>query len=199
MSKYADSLEDPKELASTIRLLENTSILVEIFLDVNRPIVSLNDKRLTELKTSLDFFNTWEMEVMSDKKLSMKKHLLTQETRDDLNSAVLGFTGVCEKVVNMSHSLRPGYFNSDIIENFFCQQRGINHGCCTNPTVNQYGPGVNSIVLGQLSVSRKCNSGSKTLPFGASTAKPLNKRPHTCKYKKPPPKLYEPKLKMPRL
>jgi hypothetical protein len=186
MKEFRKSVKQPEELDSTVAVLEHTAVLVDIFLDVNRPITDVSDKRLVLMKDALNFFNMWEEDVKADPKLSVKKHLLTQETRDDLNSAILGFSDVAHKLIKLSHPIRPGYFNSDLIENVFCQQRGINNGCCTNPTVNQYGPGINAIVIGQLAVSRKSNSGQKTLHFGATTSRPLKRKPAgTSKCKAP--------------
>lgn len=49
MQCYQNTLDNPAKLASTVELLENTSILVDIFLD-KRPITSLQDNRLNKLK-----------------------------------------------------------------------------------------------------------------------------------------------------
>ena len=57
------------------------------------------------------------------------------------------------------NSINPGYLNSDLVENLFCQQRGIRNGLNTNPTLLQYGPSNIAIILGQCSVSNKSNSG----------------------------------------
>jgi hypothetical protein len=46
----------------------------------------------------------------------------------------------------------PAYFNSDIVENLFGQQRGIRNGLNANPTLKQYGPSNTAIILGQCSV-----------------------------------------------
>lgn len=174
MKKYSETLpdEEQQKLTSSILLLQHTSVLVDLFLDTQRPITSMADKRIDFARKALDFFNRWEEEVI-ELKLNTSKHLLTAETRDDLNLAVMGFFAVAEKVVGKSRTLRAGYFNSDLIENVFCQQRGMKHGCCTNPTVSQYGPAINAIVLGQMGISRKSNAGTKALHFGATTDRPL--------------------------
>lgn len=50
MKVYQASLNNPEELAYSMDLLENTSILVDIFSNVNQPICSLSDKRLDNLR-----------------------------------------------------------------------------------------------------------------------------------------------------
>ena len=84
---------------------------------------------------------------------------MTQETRDDVNSCITGFLSLCKYVIPQGIPIKPFYFNSDILENFFGQQRGQRNGTTTNPTVEQYGPGVNACILSTMSVSRKSNTG----------------------------------------
>ena len=60
-------------------------------------------------------------------------------------------------------SSKRGILTLDIVENFFCQQRGIRHGCNTSPTVWQYGAAVNVICLDQTTLSRKSNSSAQYL------------------------------------
>lgn len=55
MKVYQASLNNPEELASSMELLENTSILVDIFSNVNQPICSLSNKRLDNLREVLIF------------------------------------------------------------------------------------------------------------------------------------------------
>ena len=168
MRAYQSSLQLPEQLSSTIKLLQNTSVLVDFFLDLIRP-VRHQDPRLMEVEKALAFFNEWEASVEEP------RNLLSKECRDDLNCAVTGFISLCDRVLASGDLIKPGYFNSDIIENFFCQQRGIRHGCNTNPTVLQYGPAVNAICLGQTTVSRKSNSSTSAEFFKATK---LNKLSH---------------------
>ncbi|XP_014663462.1 PREDICTED: uncharacterized protein LOC106806123, partial [Priapulus caudatus] len=137
-------------------LLEKTSLLVTIFHDRNRAIVTMVD--------ALDFFNQWESNAL-DKSLVL--------TRDDLNS-VFGFLAMTERPIKDTISLTPGYINSDIVENFFCQQRGLCNGMATNSTISQYEPAVNAIILGQSTISKKGNtSGQNAEPMCAKRAFPL--------------------------
>ena len=83
---------------------------------------------------------------------------MTQECREDIDSSLGGFLSICSQVLPECPII-PGYINSDVVENFFCQQRGVCHGLNTNPTVLQYGPAVNATIIGQKTVSRKSNAG----------------------------------------
>ena len=161
MKAYQASLPLPEQLSSIVNLLESTSTMVDFFMDQNRP-VSNKDPRLGELEKALCFLNKWEAAAKEP------RNLLSRECRDDLNSAITGFIKMCERVLVHGDLIKPGYFNSDIVENFFCQQRGIRHGSNTNPTVLQYGPAVNAICLGQTTVSRKSNSSTSAHFFKAT-------------------------------
>jgi hypothetical protein len=99
---------------------------------------------------------------------------MTSQTRDDVNSSISGFTSLCKLHVKNGNSLNPGFMNSDLVENFFCQQRGIRNGLNTNPTLAQYGPSNNAIILSQNSVSNKGNSGTATQLYKAHKPCPLN-------------------------
>lgn len=58
-------------------------------------------------------------------------------------------------------SVVPARFNSDPVENHFCQMRGVHNGNMTNPNYGQYCDTVNAIILGQSLKSRgkKGNAG----------------------------------------
>lgn len=172
MKAYQATLRDTSILTSTVKFIENTSILVDIFLD-HRPISNVQDLRLLKLKRVLELFNQWESNVSECADLSPAKHLMTTETRDDLNSSITGFISLCELVVGNGSSVNPGFLNSDLIENHFCQQRGIRNGLTTNPTLAQFGPAQTAICLGQTSVSSKCNSGTRATFYKATTPCPL--------------------------
>lgn len=63
------------------------------------------------------------------------KNLISQETRDDINSSGAGFISLCTLMLGKGNNINPGYFNSDIVENLFGQQRGIRNGLNANPTL----------------------------------------------------------------
>lgn len=76
----------------------------------------------------------------------VSKKLITHETRHDINSSVTGFISSCELMLGKGNRINPGYFNSDIIENLFGQQRGTRNGLNSNPTLKQYGPSNTAIM-----------------------------------------------------
>ncbi|CAC5364212.1 unnamed protein product [Mytilus coruscus] len=74
------------------------------------------------------------------------------------------------------NSISPAFLNPDLIENHFCQKRGICNGQNTNLTIKQYGPSNNAIILGQCTMSTKRNSTIEATLFKATTPCPLNKQ-----------------------
>ena len=54
---YQVTLSKPEELNSTVKLLEQTSLLVSIFTDCRRPIHYPDDKRLDTIRGILAFFD----------------------------------------------------------------------------------------------------------------------------------------------
>ncbi|KAK3109107.1 hypothetical protein FSP39_023224 [Pinctada imbricata] len=159
MKAYQDTLEDGSQLNSTVKLLTHTSELVEIFMDT-RPIHSNSDLRLNSLKNIQEFFQQWEEDISRSIVYNPKKNLITRETRDDIKCSINGFLSLCQLHLGKGDSITPAYVNSDIIENHFCQQRGIRNGLNTNPTIMQYGPSNNAIILGQTTISRRSNAGT---------------------------------------
>lgn len=95
-----------------------------------------------------------------------------------MRSAITGFTGIIAAKIKRfpSTCVVPANLNSDVIENIFCQQRGICHGENDNPTYKQFMYGMNTIIVTEDTVtSRKCNTGKPAFPFGFSTKEPLKK------------------------
>jgi hypothetical protein len=174
MKAYQATLCEPERLASSVLLLEQTSKMVEIFSDRNRPLSSMDDTRFLTLADILHFFNSWETEIEKSVMYISKKNLITWETRDDINSSLKGFVTLCQRMIGKGNSINPGFMNSDLVENLFGQQRGIRNGLNTNPTLSQYGPANTAIILGQCSVSNKSNSGTTTSYYSASTPCALN-------------------------
>ena len=173
MRCYAAHIKDGKEdLDSTIELLENTSILVSNFRD-NRPIREIGDYRLAENRKVMEWFREWESDILSKKDIKDKEKLLiSHQTRADLCSLILGFEELCaHRLKTCSGSVIPSRLNSDVIENVFCQQRGLHNGNNTNPTYLNYARTMNTVILGQTSISRKSNAG----PTQESAAEPFSK------------------------
>ncbi|CAG2206495.1 unnamed protein product [Mytilus edulis] len=141
MKLYQQTLgESGSMLNATVKLLSNTSVLIANFRD-NRAITDLSDDRLRQNHDVMDFFIKWE-KVFNWTQLSSKKK--------------------CYRLKNNNASVIPSRLNSDVIENVFCQQRTLHSGANTNPTYLGYCHAMNSVILGQTTVSRKSNTGGDT-------------------------------------
>lgn len=113
--------------------------MIRIFRD-KRAIESLADQRLEELRTVFRWFKEWEAEAAITKeadKLSTKPMLPSQQCMEDMKSMLFTFEDVCKVHLNdfPDGSIVPARFNSDPVENHFCQIRGVKNGNNTNPTV----------------------------------------------------------------
>lgn len=154
-------------MVGVLQFLTHTSILVALFTD-SRPIKDTNDDRLKSFSVAYNWFNAWEKEHACDQDVNKRyKTLLTMETREDLDFMFHGFMSLVEMCLKeIKTEVVPSRINSDIIENIFCQERSLYHGAKTNPNYNDYRTGINSIILGQTTTSKKSN-------VGGHTAKPL--------------------------
>ena len=70
----------------------------------------------------LDFFHNWENQFESPK--DKARHLLTRETREDIDSSLYGFINVAHKCQALGVSLNPGYFNSDLYRKLVLSNEG---------------------------------------------------------------------------
>ena len=102
----------------------------------------------------------------------MKKHLITQETHEGIDSCVYGFVNIVQVATQLNIPIVPGYFNSDLIENWFCQIRGLRNGFNQNPTLSQIGPSINANLLTGSVISSKGNAGGKGLKSKAAMPAP---------------------------
>ena len=89
------------------------------------------------------------------------KHLITRETRQDIDSCVYGFLHLLTVAEKLKMSLIPGYINSDLIENWFCQHRGLRNGFNMNPTLSQIAGATNTNIITGSLVSSKGNAGGQ--------------------------------------
>ena len=174
MITYQKTLPESKQsdLDGTILFLKIMSKFVSLFCDEQLYVSSNGHQAFATAQEILDFFLKWEIDTPEHKQT---RCLMTRECREDLQSALLGFVFVGKLCIDLDLPMKSGTFNSDLIENFFCQQRGISHGLNTNPTIAQYGPGVNAIILGQGCISKKCNSGKSKSTCPVKTLKPSKK------------------------
>jgi hypothetical protein len=162
---YQSSLVDGRELSGAVELLKNTSQLIEIFHD-HRPVQSIGDDRLQVLVSIRVWFINWREHVKGDTVLTAgqrKKMLPSWECLDDLESLLYAFPEVCRIHLKDGpcYAVKPNLYNSDIIENHFCQTRRLHNGNKTHLTYYDYMQTVNSIILTQSSKSRgrKSNTG----------------------------------------
>lgn len=174
MMKYQNSLAKGDHLDSSIEMLQHTSLLVLCFRDM-RPIMTINDDRLKDNKKVLTWFQEWEKEVSNMTVKAKEKKLISAQCREDIASLIIGFEEICQiRLAKVDATLVPARINSDPIENFFCQQRAKHHGSNDNPSYHAYLTGINSIILGQATVSNKANARkSAAQPYHFQSAGPL--------------------------
>ena len=147
-------------LNDSVALLRATSVIVRVFRD-RRPVVEIEDKRLDDIANALRWFSEWETHVSKQKLTATEKdkQLMSAQTREDLNSCITGFRTLCRNSLKVHRdSVVPARINSDVIENIFCQQRGIINGNNTNPTFYQYVKNINAVIIGQNAVSKNSNA-----------------------------------------
>lgn len=122
MKAYQQTMENPEFLASSIVLLEHTSVLIDVFCNKNRPISNLTDPRLTEIRKASQLFEYWKRTVEESPFQVASKHFLTRETAEDLQSSLVGFLSLCHLHLTSGNSINPGYINSDIVENLSAER-----------------------------------------------------------------------------
>lgn len=172
--QYQSSLSNPTVLNGPAELLKRTSCLIEIFHD-NRPILSSEDYRLTDIMEIQRWFQSWEEHFSKNK--DKGKKLMSAQCLEDIRSCLLGFYELCCMLLTKkSIHIIPSMINSDIVENHFCQQRSTFNGANSNPTALQYRSNLNSIIISQNLVSQKANAGkssikSPSLAFTTATKK----------------------------
>ncbi len=106
--------------------------------------------------------------------------LTSWETREDILMCCRSLEKVIEYRLRNGNMVFPARLNTDVVENFFCQQRSNCHGANTNPTYLQYSKGVKSIMLAPRSKrsGKKANAGlNSAVPPSYTNKWPLN----TCR------------------
>ncbi|KAK3091321.1 hypothetical protein FSP39_018905, partial [Pinctada imbricata] len=167
MQQYKQHLQNRPELNSAIEFLENTSKLITIFKD-KRPIFSVKDTRVATLLQVREWFQTWKSDnqALGGSKKEKEKSLPSQKCLNDIDCLIGSFVEVVKVHVNRfpGEGIYPSRFNSDVIENNFCQVRGLHNGNMTNPNYQNYKTTMNSVILGQTSISRgrKSNAGQQS-------------------------------------
>lgn len=125
-----------------------------------------------------DWFRSWKEEGDMSKESKMKP---SYKCLYDIDSLISTFTEITKQHLRNfpGSGMYPSRFNSDIIENNFCQVRGLHNGNTTNPTYAAYQATMNSVILGQSSVSRgrKSNTGIPSAdPFNFDVPTKIQRR-----------------------
>ena len=153
--------EAGKKFDAVIELLEVTSYIVNFFSNIHLKIGDVSDNSVCTLMQKLTFFHNWEKEFTSPK--DQMKHLITKETRQDIDACIYGFINLLKVAQQLKITLVPGYINSDLIENWFCQHCGLRNGFNQNPTLSQIAGATNSNIITGSVVSSKGNAGGVRL------------------------------------
>ena len=90
MKEYQKTVPNSDSILSTITSLKEKSDLVIFFTDTH-PISTTTDNRLPKLLQIGQFFQTWESQIRESTLYSQNKHLITKETREDINCCINGF------------------------------------------------------------------------------------------------------------
>lgn len=102
------SSEEGGKINGVLQFLTNSSKLITILRD-HRPITSSNDDRLVTLQAVHAWFIQWEeyilLQNIKGKKTIQKKMIMSDQTREDLSSAVLGFIKMAK---NITERMLPG-------------------------------------------------------------------------------------------
>ena len=134
-----------------------------------QPVDSKSDERFGHLKTILKWFEDWEAEAHAAPATpaERKKMILSDKTIFDIKSMIIGFEEICKEVFREHPEtyLLPWRINTNLVENIFCQQRGL-QGQNDNPRYTQYQSGMNTVLLGCRTTTNKSNTGHvESLPF----------------------------------
>ena len=78
-----------------------------------------------------------------------------RQTSEDIDSSIYGFMEMVNVAASLGIGLFPGYFNSDLIENWFSQMCSLRNGANQNPTLGQIRPAINSNLITGSVVSKK--------------------------------------------
>lgn len=123
----------------------HSSKMIQLFND-KLAISSLNDKRLQELSSLLNFLSQWKTSASGRD----GKKFISEKLYFDLHATKLK--------AFKNATIKPSIINQDIVENHFCQVRSCN-GQNNNPTWRLQETCQSSIRHGQATISCKSNAG----------------------------------------
>ena len=163
----SESQEHASRLNGSITFLQHTSFMVEFF-SSKQAIYDVNDIRLQSLQSTLSYFSQWKANV------SKSNEFVSCKLWFDLQAMILGMISLVKvKLTKFPESIvKPAIINQDVVENHFCQLRAAN-GQNENPTYLLTQATQNSIIFGQRTISKKCNTG--TLENSSFTELPKEK------------------------
>ena len=130
--------------------------MVELFSD-KHAVFHVKDNRILKLQQALQYFHNWKLNAITS------KEFLSHKSWFDLQSMILGFISLVKsKLARFPGSfIKAAIVNQDDVENHFCQLRGSN-GQNDNPTYQMVQGTQNSVIFGQTTISKKCNTGTTT-------------------------------------
>lgn len=145
-------MADALVLDESITLLEFTSQIIDLFTRKDA-ITSTQDTRLLKANEFLQYLTDWKTRAISP------RHFLSDKLWFDLRSMITGFQEVVRIKTNHfpGTEIKPVIVNQDILENIFCQIRGL-HGQNDHPKYYMYGPALTSVNVGQSVISKKGNA-----------------------------------------
>ncbi|KAL3868679.1 hypothetical protein ACJMK2_041457 [Sinanodonta woodiana] len=190
---YPNSAEKMRNHLAEEMLDSNTLFLMKSYqaslpdgsyLNNHRPVKNVHDERLQYLYHILQWFTNWRISANNDESIAKgerSKSLLSSQCCDDVESMLVTFSEICKRHLEEFPygGVVPSRFNTDILENHFCQERGLHNGNATHPSYSTYCSTVNSVILGESlkSRGRKSNSGiAAAKPFTFYVNEPLTKR-----------------------
>ena len=114
----------------------------------------MSDRRLTKLLEVLQYFSNWKQGT------SDNKEFISDKLWFDVQSMILGFRSMVKTKLTRfpGTCIKPAIVNQDVLENHFSQLRGAN-AQNDNPSYRLVQATQNSVILGQATISKKCNTG----------------------------------------
>ena len=128
--------------------------MVELFLD-KHTVFHAKDNRFLKLQRALQYFRNWKLNTTTS------KEFISDKSWFDMQSMILGFISLVKTKLGRfpGSFIKPAIVNQDVVENHFCQLRGAN-GQNDNPTYQMVQGTQNSVIFGQMTISKKCNTGT---------------------------------------
>lgn len=109
---------------------------------------------MSKLLEALRYFSNWKLGV------SAEREFISYKLWFDIQSMILGFTSMVKAKLTRfpGTCIKPAIVNQDVLENHFSQLRGANRQN-DNPSYRLVQSTQNSVIIGQATISTKCNTG----------------------------------------